>query len=80
MLAIAFWAAVIRDSAHLLDRRRTEIRDLSACLMATLGAYALTNMTNGQWVGGLANLSLALAGSLLSLSRTAQTDTPHAND
>lgn len=80
LLAIVFWAAVIRDSAHLLDKRQTTIRDLSACLMATLGAYALANMTNGQWVGGLANLSLAFAGCLLALSRVAQTTVPRAND
>jgi len=70
LLAIAFWFAVIRDSVRLLGNREKEMRDLAACLMATLGAYALTNLTNGQWVGGLANLSLALAGCLLAIARS----------
>lgn len=73
LLAIAFWAAVIRDSVRLFATHHTVTRNLSACLMATLGAYVLTNLTNGQWVGGLANLSLAFAGCLLALARTANT-------
>jgi O-antigen ligase len=74
LLAIAFWFAVIRDSVRLLGNREKGMRDLAACLMATLGAYALTNLTNGQWVGGLANLSLAFAGCLLAIARLAPTD------
>lgn len=78
LLAIAFWIAVVRDSARLLGNRKSAIRDLSACLIATLGAYALSNLTNGQWVGGLANLSLAFAGCLLAMARMEQSDVPDA--
>ena len=79
-LAVAFWIAAIRDGTRLLGKAPSATRDLSACLVATLMAYALANVMNGQWVGGLANLSLTFAGGLLSLSRTTQMDAPHANN
>ena len=69
LLAIAFWIAVVRDGTRLLGKAQSTTRDLSVCLVATLSAYALANVTNGLWVGSLANLSLAFAGSLLSLAR-----------
>lgn len=69
LLAVAFWIAVVRNSARLLVSSSTDLRNISICLLATLGAYALANLTNGQWVGGLANLSLTFAGCLLAVAR-----------
>ena len=75
-LVIAFWLATLREGIILLRSSDPELRKMAACLLAVLIGYAVANLTNGHWVGGLANLSLVLAGILLALARMAQTNTP----
>lgn len=68
VLALAFWILIFRNGIGLLRRHSgTPAAALAAVLLTTLCAYVLANITNGQWIGGLANLSLACAGCLLAL-------------
>lgn len=75
-LVIAFWLATLREGIILLRSSDPELRKMAACLLAVLIGHAVANLTNGHWVGGLANLSLVLAGNMLALTRTEQANTP----
>lgn len=70
---LLFWTAVIRDSKHLLGAKiqpsMTSSSYLAAVIYVTLFAYAVMNITNGYWVGNLANLSIAMTSCLLALAR-----------
>lgn len=67
-LALAFWLTIFKTGTGLLRQVvNLPARELAAVLLATLTAYALANITNGQWIGGLANLSIACAACLLVL-------------
>lgn len=74
-LALAFWLATIRESAVLLRRSAPELKGLAACLTAGLASYAAANLTNGLWVGGMANSALLLAGCLLALAAASRRPT-----
>lgn len=67
-LALAFWLTTLREGAVLLRRSGPELKGLTACLIAGLTSYAAANLTNGLWVGGMANTALVLAGCLLALA------------
>jgi O-antigen ligase len=77
-MTLIFWLVAVHESIVLLRGSDKEIKKLAACLIAVLAAYAAANLTNGHWVGGLANLSLAFAGCLLALARIAIADAPQA--
>jgi O-antigen ligase len=75
LLALAFWALLLKQAARLLARTAPpEHRALAVAVFGLVGAYWLSNFTNGQWEGGLANLTLALAAGVLALSRDVRTD------
>lgn len=70
LLALAFWALLLKRVAGLLGRTSApEIRALAVAVLGLVGAYWLSNFTNGQWEGGLANVTLALGAGTLALSR-----------
>lgn len=69
IMTFIFWIVAIFESVVLLRRSDPEIRKLAACLFAVLIGYATANLTNGQWVGGMANVSLLLIGCLLAITR-----------
>lgn len=76
LLALAFWALLLKRVASLLGRARTpESRALAVAVFGLVGAYWLSNFTNGQWEGGLANVTLALATGALALSGSRSTAT-----
>lgn len=76
LLVLAFWALVLKECSALL-RRETPgpTRALAATSFAVLVAYLFVNLTNGHWVGGLANLSLSLAAAMMALSRLPRRET-----
>lgn len=65
--ALAFWAGIVRESIIQLRHGDKQHQLLAACLLAVLIGFAVSNLTNGYWVGGLANISLVFAGCLLRL-------------
>ncbi len=69
LLVLLFWGEILRQNIALMRRRTPEIQGLATCLFAVLLGDGISNFGNGHWVGGLANLSLVFAGSLLSLTR-----------
>ncbi len=72
-LVLIFWAFVFREGLFLLRKSAPKSsRGFAVTTLAVLIAYFVANLTNGYWVGGLANLSLSLAGCILSVSRISQ--------
>lgn len=71
-LVFLFWVAVIRDGSFLLRAKNMQLRNFAAAFFAVSIAYALANITNGYWVGGLANIMLTYTGCLLALARVAR--------
>lgn len=68
-LVLVFWGLVLRGGLLLVKHADIPLKDPAIVILATFLGYALANITNGHWVGGLANISLALVGCLLTLLR-----------
>jgi O-antigen ligase len=69
-LVLIFWTFVFREGLFLLRKSTPKTsQTFAVTTLAVLIAYFVANLTNGYWVGGLANLSLSLAGCMLSVSR-----------
>ena len=70
LMALAFWAGIAGKGIAALRHGERQLRPLAAfmSLLVVLGGYAVSNLTNGYWVGGLANVSLVFAGCLLVLA------------
>lgn len=67
LLVLTFWLAVFRQGLKGLVRGPVEHQRLRVVILTTLLAYLLSNMANGFWVGGLANMACALVGILIGL-------------
>lgn len=72
LLVLAFWLAVFLQELKGLVSGPLEHQRLRAVILTTLLAYLLSNVVNGYWVGGLANMACALIGILLGLRLTEQ--------
>ncbi|MCG2575984.1 O-antigen ligase family protein [Dechloromonas sp. XY25] len=72
LLVLAFWLAVFWQGLKGLGRGPVEHQRLRVVILTTLLAYLLSNVANGFWVGGLANMACALVGILVGLSLTEQ--------
>jgi len=68
LLVIAFWLSVFWLGLKGLSLGTAESQRLRAVILTTLFAYMLSNIANGFWVGGLANMACALVGMLVGLS------------
>jgi len=66
ILVLAFWGLVVGACAHLV-RKQDAIGRWGGVLLLTLVGYFLSNINNGYWVGGVANLAVAIAGMALAL-------------
>lgn len=71
-LVMAFWIAVFWLGFKGLVSGRSEFQGLCAVILVTLFAYMLSNVANGFWVGGLANMACALVGILVGLALNEQ--------
>lgn len=72
LLVLAFWLAVFWQGLQGLVRGPVENQRLRAVILTTLLAYLLSNVANGFWVGGLANMACALVGIMIGLKLTEQ--------
>ena len=72
LLVLAFWLAVFWLGLKGLVRGPVENQRLRAVILTTLLAYLLSNVANGFWVGGLANMACALVGILVGLALNEQ--------
>ncbi len=72
LLVLAFWLAVFWQGLKGIVRGPLEHRRLRVVILTTLLAYLLSNLANGFWVGGLANMACALVGILVGLTLTEQ--------
>uniref|UniRef100_Q47JR1 O-antigen polymerase n=1 Tax=Dechloromonas aromatica (strain RCB) TaxID=159087 RepID=Q47JR1_DECAR len=72
LLVLAFWLAVFWQGLKGLVRGPVEYRRLRVVILTTLLAYLLSNLANGFWVGGLANMACALVGILVGLAISEQ--------
>lgn len=70
LLVVAFWLALLAKAVVAQRRDRGELAKLRLVLMVGIVAYLLSNFANGYWVGGVANIAMALAGMLLALERS----------
>lgn len=70
ILVLLFWTEILRKSIALIRHPDPGKRQQATCLLIALIAYALSNLGNGYWIGGLANLSVAFAGCILFLTKT----------
>lgn len=73
LLVLAFWLTVFWLGLKGLVRGPVEHQRLRAVILTTLLAYLLSNVANGFWVGGLANMACALVGILVGLAFNEQT-------
>ena len=72
-MVLAFWALLVKECVPLLRQGTPELsRAFGATTIAVFTGYLIGNLTNGHWVGELANLSLSFAGTLLALSIVAR--------
>lgn len=67
VLVFSFWVMVVTASIRLIRYHKGVIARWSGVLLLTLIAYFLSNINNGYWVGGVANLAVAIAGMALAL-------------
>jgi O-antigen ligase len=72
LLVLAFWLAVFWQGLKGIVRGPLEHQRLRVVILTTLLAYLLSNLANGFWVGGLANMACALVGILVGLTLTEQ--------
>lgn len=72
LLVLAFWLAVFWQGLKGLVRGPVEHQRLRVVILTTLLAYLLSNVANGFWVGGLANMACALVGILIGLTLNEQ--------
>ena len=72
LLVLAFWLAVFWQGLQGLARGPVEHQRLRVVILTTLLAYLLSNVANGFWVGGLANMACALVGILVGLALNEQ--------
>ena len=73
IMVLVFWVHLVKECVPLLRRGTPEpSRAFAATTIAVLTGYLIGNLTNGHWVGELANLSLSFAGTLLALSIVAR--------
>ncbi|MBL8403320.1 MAG: O-antigen ligase family protein [Dechloromonas sp.] len=72
ILVLLFWLSVIWMGTKGLVRGDPEFQRLCAVILTTLFAYLLSNVANGFWVGGLANMACALVGILIGLTLSEQ--------
>jgi hypothetical protein len=69
-LVLSFWVTLIKRGTTMLrgvDHQHS--RALASAVLGLVFTYWLSNITNGQWQGGLANVTLALAAGLAALAR-----------
>lgn len=78
-LVLAFWGSVFWLGLQGLVRGVIDNQRLRVVILTTLLAYLLSNIANGFWVGGLANMACALVGLLVALTLNEQT-TPTAEN
>ena len=70
LLALAFWAAIIYECAPLLRRNVPgSSRAFAATTFGVLIGYLIVNLSNGHWEGSIANLSVTLSATMLTISR-----------
>lgn len=70
LLVLGFWGMLVKEGLPLLDSAiPPPCRTYAATVLALLLTYFVANLTNGHWIGGLANLSLAFAAGMLALVR-----------
>ena len=75
ILVLAFWSMLVWGGVGLLRHSTPEdMRGFTIAGVGFLAAYWASNFTNGLWVGGLANLSLAIGGMLIALSSMRHVD------
>ena len=67
-LVVAFWCVIFRCGFSLYYRTENKTRGLAATLLAVLFGYGITNLMNGNWIGGLANLSILFSACLIVLN------------
>ena len=72
LMVLAFWLAVFWQGLQGLVRGPVEHQRLRVVILTTLLAYLLSNLANGFWVGGLANMACALVGILVGLTLNEQ--------
>ncbi|MDP2795549.1 MAG: O-antigen ligase family protein [Sulfurisoma sp.] len=66
-LVLIFWSLVAHQGLVILRQTRSDTRSFALVALIGLSAYAFSNITNGHWVGMLANISVTLAGCLVAL-------------
>ncbi|NJA89982.1 O-antigen ligase family protein [Rhodocyclus tenuis] len=68
LLVAYFWAIILREGIWLIRNSQHDQKGWAICIVTALFAYGGCNLTNGHWVGGLANTAVMLAGCLLALA------------
>ena len=66
-LVVAFWGVVVGACVRLIRHQPPDLNRWGGVLLLTLVGYFLSNVNNGYWVGGVANLAVAIAGMALAL-------------
>ena len=67
VLVLAFWLMVVTASIRLIRYHDRGVARWGGVLLLTLLGYFLSNINNGYWVGGVANIAVAIAGMALAL-------------
>lgn len=65
-LVFAFWGMVLAACIRLIRYHQGAPARWGGILLLTLVGYFLSNINNGYWVGGVANLAVAIAGMALA--------------
>ena len=72
LVVMGFWLSVFWLGLKGIVSGSADFQGLRAVILTTLFAYFLSNLANGFWVGGLANMACALVGILLGLADSEQ--------
>jgi O-antigen ligase len=66
-LVLAFWGVAVAACVRLIRHQSPALSRWGGVLLLTLVGYFMSNVNNGYWVGGVANLAVAIAGMVLAL-------------
>ncbi len=70
-LVLAWWAVLVGRALGMLRSAGGDGRAMAVAVLGLVTAYWVSNLTNGHWQGGLANVTLALLAGLISVGRHA---------